>query len=169
MQHYVDGLFASILLQFCMASGVPRVIAMFRTQQDPSDLIDEIPLMWFIQYLVVPFAIWSLDSLLRRRSFFTWLVTPFIAIFRYLCLVGGLAVIAYTVLMNSWVRPQWESTLGQEIMGNNKDMDPRTIAATLSVFAATCGTLLWVAFLFMKDAGFLLRGVFFSSYKQKAE
>ncbi|KAF9907218.1 hypothetical protein EC991_011208 [Linnemannia zychae] len=167
MQHYVDGLFASILLQFCVHSGVPRVMSMFRYKQDPSELIDLIPIMWFVQYLVVPLAVWSLDSLLRRRSLATWVTMPFIAAFRYLCLVSGLAIIGYTVLMNSWVRPQWENTLGQQIMGQNKNMDVKTIGATLSVFGAASATMAWVAVLFLKDVGYLLRGVLFRGYKEK--
>ncbi|KAF9297552.1 hypothetical protein BKA57DRAFT_447913 [Linnemannia elongata] len=171
MQHYVDGLFASILLQFCFNSGVPRVINMFKTQQDPSELIDLIPIMWFVQYLVVPLAVWTLDCVLRRRSLASWAATPFVAVFRYTCLVGGLSIIAYTVLMNSWVRPQWETALGADIKRNNPDMDTRSIAVTLSIFGATCGTLIWVAFLFMQDVGFILRGVLFRGYlkKQKAQ
>ncbi|KAK3848278.1 MAG: hypothetical protein J3R72DRAFT_430337 [Linnemannia gamsii] len=167
MQHYVDGLFASILLQFCVNSGVPRVLGMFRNKQDPLELIDLIPIMWFVQYLVVPIAVWSLDCLFRRRSLATWAVTPFLAAFRYICLVSGLAMIGYTVLMNTWVRPQWENTLGKQIMGKDNTMDPKTIAATLALFGATSATMAWVAILFLKDVGYLLRGILFRGYKAK--
>jgi hypothetical protein len=140
---------------------------MFKYKQDPTELIDLIPLVWLIQYLVVPLAVWSLDSLLRRRSLITWVTMPFIAAFRYLCLVGGIAVIGYTVLTNSWVRPHWENTLGKEIMGQNKDMDIRAIAGTLSIFGAASATMAWVIVLFLKDVGYLLRGILFRGYKQK--
>ncbi|KAF9923342.1 hypothetical protein FBU30_006612 [Linnemannia zychae] len=170
MQHYVDGLFASILLQFCILGGVPRTIRMFRTKQDPVELIDEIPIIWLVQYILVPLVIWSIDSLIRRRSLASWASGPFIAVFRYICLVGGLSMIAYTVLTNSWVRPQWENTLGKRLMEDNPNLDYKSIAATLALFGATCASMAWVAILFLKDVGYLMRGIFFRGYaKQKAE
>jgi len=146
-------------------------IAMFSTKQDPSELISLIPIMWFVQYMVIPLAIWSIDSIIRRRSLFTWAATPMLAAFRYLFLVAGLAMIAYTVLMNSWVKPQWEKSFAQEIMESNQDLNTKSIAITLSIFGAACGTLLWTSVLFLKDVGYLMRGVFFRSYaaKQKTE